>query len=315
MSQKFNELVRCYLEHWPNLENISIYQNGRVRAKIKDNFLCTYETEILRITEKAIWVNNHSYSLTSNRDKSALYTLLMQYGKLFPDKQVIIIDFEMLKRLPEVIFLEDFIDNVEICDMEEDKIILNDNDEYVIGWYYVFKFKDTIYYAYMREWPDRKSARLQFICELPGKWVKKLSVNQAREVLKPRLIKKEWIEGKDYYRQGDLFFIPHWFKPKIQKAFCKYKYEQRNEISLMTNRIKKFNLGRHVLSEACLEVDIFGLIHDEVSDFRNCQIKVFAKGCVHHPEHGRLKLGDGKTWFLVQKNTAVRSIGFEGRND
>jgi hypothetical protein len=313
MSQKFNRLLKYYLENWPNVEGKNVYQNGRLRARIINNFLCTYDTEILRITNKAIWVNNHRYSLTSTRDRSAIYSAL-HYESSYMNKPVIYIDFEMLKRLMTDCYIDKFLDEVLVCDIEQDESIVNDYT-YINGYYYTFKFQSVVYYAYMLTWPSRKTERLQFICQLPGNWVEVVTIKQAREILKPSLIraKNGWIEGKDYYRQGDLFFITYWFEPKIQRAF--YKYGQGNEISLMANRIKKLNLGRHVLSEACLKVELFGLIRDEVSDFRNCQMTVFARGYVRHPEHGKLKLGNGKTWFLVQKNTAVRSIGFEGKHD
>jgi hypothetical protein len=324
MSQKFNELVRCYLEHWPNVKERKIYQNGLLRAKIENGYLCSYNAEMLKITNSAIWINNHPYSLTSTRDRGAIYGILSgsEEYEYLRQKPIIIIDFEMLRHIPDSEF-NDFLENAEIGDIVENKSTIytyDNNDAYELteGWYYTFRYKNRVFYAYMVYWPNRKSARNQFICELPSFWPRVLSVEEARKELRPQFFRQDWIEGKDYYRQGDLFFIPDssllYFSGKSRVRL----YNGSGGISIMTLRteaIKNLIIGRHIMTKALVQVEINDLANGAPEFERKCLLSVWARGCVRHPEHGRLKLGDGKKWYYVAKNRAVWSIGFGGKHD
>jgi len=127
------------------------------------------------------------------------------------------------------------------------------------------------------------------------------------------MIGNDWIEGKEYFRQGDLFFIPYKdFNPKKFVAFS--EYIDWHGLVFHSKRIRRFNFGRHKFSEAYAQVQVMDLALGEAKENRECELTVYAKGYARHPEHGQLKLGDGKTWYLVRKNRAVRSIGFNGND-
>jgi len=305
MSQKFNELLKVYLNQWPNLKEREFYQHGILRAKIKDGYLCSYATEMLKITNSAIWVNNYPYSFTTVIDRSAIYSVLFHSGSYeqLKQKPVIIIDFEMLKRVPNSEF-NDFLENAEIGDIVEDKFSVTK------GWFYTFRYKNRVFYAYMKYWPNSKTAREQFICELPSLYARALTVEEARKELRPKFFREDWVEGKDYYRQGDLFFIPVSCYLSKRNRVKIYQSRGVSVMTLETEPVKNLIIGRHMLSKALVQVEINDLAIETPKFERKCLLSVWAKGSVRHPEHKRLKLGDGKSWYYVAKNLAVWSIGF-----
>jgi hypothetical protein len=154
--------------------------------------------------------------------------------------------------------------------------------------------------AYFLSGFDANEARTSyFFCELPP-GVRPMTVAEAYDTLKPQAVITAEALGRDVMRQGDIYWIP---MPdlttkdlKAQGRFTRreVKYEPRawgppRAISYSDASVLSTN---HTVTE---KVQVGRL--------------TYAKGIMRHepdgrqPDHARIKLGDGKTWGLVVKNT------------
>lgn len=121
-----------------------------------------------------------------------------------------------------------------------------------------------------------------FFCELPPR-CKATTVAEAYEALKPDTVKLAEQMGRQVERQGDIFAIPlnHITKTQLRKSGA--RIEKRGQL-FGTN---------HVATEAAYLPDGTTIV----------------RGVLHHvpegrrPDHRRVKLADGKKWYVVQKNT------------
>lgn len=135
---------------------------------------------------------------------------------------------------------------------------------------------------------DHQEAReLYFFCELP-RTSKAETVEQAYEDLKPPQVKAAEAQLRTVSRQGDMFAIPTTFTTREVKAMTphgKGRIVKRPRMGLLGTN--------HTASEV-----IFA-----TGD------RVYARGLLYHnpgmrdPDHARRKMGDGKTWHLLVKNT------------
>jgi hypothetical protein len=159
-------------------------------------------------------------------------------------------------------------------------------------------------WAYFLSGFDSNEARPSyFFCELPPK-ARPTSVAEAYQVLKPRAVHLAEQVGREVERQGDIFWIP---MPDLtlrdlrkQGTYLK-RTTETEEFGPDWNRtrVTHFTGGEpYVLST-----------NHTVSEQVRVGRLTYARGIMRHepdrrrPDHARIKLGDGKTWGLVVKNT------------
>lgn len=130
---------------------------------------------------------------------------------------------------------------------------------------------------------DHNEAReCYFLCELPRTDAR--TVETAFEALAPKPVKAAQAAGLDVRRQGDIFAIPTSLTTRELKSRATERQSLRMMPLLSTN---------HVATEQVSTAD---------GD-------VYARGLLYHrpafrePDHARIKLGDGRTWYRIVKNT------------
>lgn len=129
---------------------------------------------------------------------------------------------------------------------------------------------------------------LYFLCELPRSSSAD-SVEQAYEDLKPPQVKAAEAQVRTVTRQGDMFAIPTTFSTREVKEMTphgKGRIVKRPRLGLLGTN--------HTASEVIFatkgRVYARGLLYHQPGAFRN-------------PDHARRKMGDGRTWHLLAKNT------------
>lgn len=134
---------------------------------------------------------------------------------------------------------------------------------------------------FLSGWDAQERTPLYFLCELPpNAWAK--TVAEAYETLKPRHVQAvaTYEKDRDIVRQGDIFAVESSGPCMVGTG---PKREKRGRL-LGTN---------HEATETA--VDFYG--------------DTYARGCLYHApigrkaDHARRKLGDGKTWYRIFKNT------------
>jgi len=155
-------------------------------------------------------------------------------------------------------------------------------------------------WAYFLSAFDQNEARPSyFFCELPPK-VKPTTVNEALEMLKPGSVRLAEELGREVERQGDIFWIP---MPELDTRDLKNqgRYTRRkveSEIVRWGGNQKTFEGDPFVLSTN----------HTVTEQVRVGRL-TYGRGVLRHepdrrrPDHARIRLGDGKTWGLIVKNT------------
>lgn len=129
-------------------------------------------------------------------------------------------------------------------------------------------------FDYQERWP------LYFFCELPNQSAR--TVGEALEVLKPPTVKAAELVGRPVKRQGDIFAVEVALdKRALRKRGASF---EKQGMLLGTN---------HVASEVAQLPD--GTL--------------LARGTLRHapqwrdPDHKRVKMGSGKAWHIIVKNT------------
>jgi hypothetical protein len=121
---------------------------------------------------------------------------------------------------------------------------------------------------------------LYFLAQLPVN-AEPVTVAEAREALKPEAVKHAELEHLEVLRQGDVFAIA---QPGVKTGNLTGPSER-----------KAFVLG----------------VNHQVTEVRTEYGNTYGRGVMRHkprewgrrPEHRALKLGDGKTWYALYKNT------------
>lgn len=136
---------------------------------------------------------------------------------------------------------------------------------------------------------DYQEGALYFLCELPRCSAK--TVDEAFEVLKPQPVKDAIESGLEVVRQGDLFAIPTSLSTKEVKSLTPY--------------------GKGMIVKRPF---VLNTNHEATHVMFASRDRVYAKGCLYHnpsfraSDHRRQKLGDGKTWHILYRNTVPQSI-------
>lgn len=136
-----------------------------------------------------------------------------------------------------------------------------------------------------------------FFCELPPK-ARPTTVAEAYEALKPSAVKIAEQSGRAVNRQGDIFAIP---MPGVTLRELK----KQGGVHIRRPRLIEQD-GRMVWSGP--RPSLLGTNH-VATEVVHLGALTYARGTLTHapegrrPDHRRVRIGDGKTWALVQKNT------------
>lgn len=158
----------------------------------------------------------------------------------------------------------------------------------------------------------QESRRLYFFAELP-RGPKPTTVAEAYEVLKPDTVKAAEIMGRDVTRQGDIFGVSMTTtKRELRAQGATFeRYSDRVTFVDVTSRDGNvYSVPRVIPGHAAL----LGQNH-YATEVARVGGETFARGCLYHapehrdPDHARRKLGDGKAWHLIVKNTVPTGKG------
>lgn len=163
------------------------------------------------------------------------------------------------------------------------------------GWEYVVRERIERRVRFLSSFDYNERTPLYFLCELPRGKV--ATVEEAYELLKPRLVKMAEAGGVEVERQGDIFAVPTELTTK--------------QVKRLTPRGK----GRIVKRPAVL-----GTNHEPSEVMFATGDRVYARGTLYHapgewrrPDHARRKMGDGKTWHILLRNTVPRTTDTDTR--
>ena len=158
-------------------------------------------------------------------------------------------------------------------------------------------------WAYYLSGFDHAEARpLYFLCELP-RGAKPTTVAEAYEALKPDPVKLAEQMGRPIERQGDIFAIP----TELDRAALKAKrarFARRKVDKERTNRWRRVGDFPYILNTNHTATEVAYLPGGVTR----------ARGVMYHDpagrpqDHARHKLGDGKTWHIVIKNTVPTTV-------
>jgi hypothetical protein len=163
--------------------------------------------------------------------------------------------------------------------------------------------KQSHRWAYFLSGFDHAEARpLYFLCELP-RGVKPTTVAEAYEALKPDPVKLAEQMGRPVERQGDIFAIPTQLDAKVLKAkgarIARRKVDKEH-----TRTWRRVGDFPYILNTNHTATEV-AYLPDGVT---------LARGTMYHDpadrpqDHARHKLGDGKTWHIVIKNTVPTTV-------
>lgn len=167
-----------------------------------------------------------------------------------------------------------------------------------------------------------------FMCELPRTSAR--TVDEALEALKPKAVKDAMSNGVDVLRQGDVFALPTSLTTKELKSratshtFRVLEAKPCGECALCLDGCPHYCIDqRHVWQEAQTAIrsrtkhgagaDILNTNHRATNVIVTEDGDYYGRGFMYHdpsgwrtPDHARLKLGDGKTWYRLVKNTVPK---------
>lgn len=139
---------------------------------------------------------------------------------------------------------------------------------------------------FLSAFDEQEPQPLYFLAELP-QGAEPQSVEDALEALKPDEVKDAEAEGLTIIRQGDVFAIPTTKDTRTLKLSGDYYDTKHLDYVLGVN---------HTATDI---IEVYG-----------DQTTTYARGILRHEpgqwrqaEHKRQKMGDGKTWHLLVKNT------------
>lgn len=161
-------------------------------------------------------------------------------------------------------------------------------------------------WAYYLSGFDHQEARpLYFLCELP-RGARPATVAEAYEALKPEPVKMAEQMGRPIERQGDIFAIPTALDRKVLKAQgarIVRRTMAEIELSPVLRRTREATMP-YILNTNHTATEV-AYLPDGVT---------LARGTMYHDpsdrvrDHARHKLGDGKTWHIVIKNTVPTTV-------
>lgn len=153
---------------------------------------------------------------------------------------------------------------------------------------YGVDFHTTERTAYFLSAFDEQETRpLYFLAELP-QGAHPQTVAEALEALKPPEVLEAEAEGVTVTRQGDVFAIPTAKDTRTLKTSGDYYDTKHLDYVLGVN---------HTATDV---IEVYG---DQTMTYGRGLLRHSPTGLWRAPEHKRQKMGDGKTWHLLVKNT------------
>jgi len=320
MSVVFRELIDRFLEGISDpFEKYT--REGAIRGMVDNGVLYSYRIPLVITAPQGYIINVRRYNMTSSCDLQEAIEALRSIQKLkfYVDLELLFeamlswrISSDLMRHNRDTL-IQAVRHRIDFIDSEIDR-----KGDIIQGNYYLIKTtipydreekenetrEERYLYAYFPLKQDRRSINQMFVCELP---YAAYTLNQAREILKPNEIKK--LKKGDYQRQGDLFFYP----------ISKNQFDAMSFDSLCRNRrlkkcfwpiaeVRHWMYGGHTLEHAFIFLDTEPFMLEAIKKV-SATLKIFVKGTVYHRQHGRMRLGNGKEWHVVVKNTALRSWG------
>lgn len=150
--------------------------------------------------------------------------------------------------------------------------------------------------------------RLYFFCQLPP--TSAATLDDALEALKPDTVRMAEAMGRTVERQGDIFAVP---MPGLSLADLK---DRGGQVAKRTDA-KRGNIYPVMVS-------LLGTAHTATEVVTMPDGSQYVRGCMYHDpqlmgewrgrDHARRKLGDGKAWYMVQRNTVPVAKGSRRRS-
>ena len=144
-----------------------------------------------------------------------------------------------------------------------------------------------------------------FFCEMPK--CDATTVDDAYEALKPDAVRLAEQMNRDVVRQGDIFAIATSYQRRDL-----LKQAKRHGYRNVPKRIKTWG-DDNKLTPEYLRTErasmLLGTNHQGTEVIHANDGTIYARGCLWHVpdgrtnDHVRKKLGDGKTWYIILKNT------------
>lgn len=170
---------------------------------------------------------------------------------------------------------------------------------------------------FLSAFDEQETRPLYFLAELP-QGCEPATVAEAFGMLKPEEVKMAEANGKPVTRQGDIFAIPTEYTTRQLKAMGGVRPNgDRAEFNRRT-----YGLGKteaYILGDSHTASDVL-----EVPTGQGDEYWTYARGTLRHrpgrwrnAEHKMQRMGDGKTWHLLVKNTVPegRSWSVSGNVD
>ena len=152
---------------------------------------------------------------------------------------------------------------------------------------------------FLSAFDENERQPLYFLAELPR--CNARTYAEALDALAPRIVHAALAQGRDVKRQGDIFAIP----TELDRRALR-----KRGAAFASRSGRTYTAGPGgLLSDARL----LGSNH-EATEVAQVGRAVYARGCLYHspgawrdPDHARVKLGDGKTWHLIARNTVPQT--------
>lgn len=159
---------------------------------------------------------------------------------------------------------------------------------------------------FLSAFDENESRPSYFFCELPPR-VRPTTVAEAFETLKPQSVKLAEELGREVQRQGDIYWIP---MPDLDLRTLKEQGGRhiRRKIVVTDEGDRWGRPARRMGWADGADPSVLSTNHTATEQVRVGRL-TYARGTLRHepsgrrPDHARIRLGDGKTWGLVVKNT------------
>lgn len=163
---------------------------------------------------------------------------------------------------------------------------------------------------------DHNEAReCYFLCELPRTAAR--TVEEAFEALAPAPVKAAQAAGLDVRRQGDIFAIPTSLTTRelksraAEQTTTRYEHVADSMWAEVPTELRHAAVWEHVPYpvKSLRMAPLLATNHVATEQVRTVDGDVYARGLLYHrpdfrqPDHARIKLGDGRTWYRIVKNT------------
>lgn len=154
-------------------------------------------------------------------------------------------------------------------------------------WTYMVREQRSARRKFLSSFDFQETRECYFLCELPRTSAE--TVEAAYEDLKPKEVKRALASGLELTRQGDVFAIPTALTTRELKSRAKKGTGLVKRAQILTTN--------HTATEVIETPDGTygrGILRHEVGAWRT-------------PDHARRKMGDGKTWHRLLRNTVPQA--------